>query len=149
MEPTIRRFSGSYTFNNCAIFVRRYTFSPGVSDLTDSLKQGLRDKVPAGSGVNAVVLKLFFNNADFTGEDFTYHYSGIMCYIKQSILGKYFFLRILGEYSKQSILEKCLKQSIHEKYYILAMYLNHYLNYEPSYDFFSNANFTGWMKRKV
>ena len=42
-----------------------------MSELTDSLKQGLRDKVPTGSGVNAVVLKLFFNSADFTGWDST------------------------------------------------------------------------------
>ena len=80
--------------------MRRYTFSPGVSDLTDSLKQGLRDKVPAGSGVNAVVLKLFFNNADFTGEEFTYHYSGIMCYIKTKHSWEIFYFKNFGRVFK-------------------------------------------------
>ena len=50
-------------FKNYAIPSTRYSISP---ILVDSFKQGLRDKVPAGAGVNAIVLKFYMSSMDYT-----------------------------------------------------------------------------------
>ena len=52
-------------FTNYAIPITRYSISPILADLSDSVKQGLRDKVPAGAGVNAIVLKFYMSSMDY------------------------------------------------------------------------------------
>ena len=44
----------------------RYSISPILSDLSDSVKQGLKDKVPVGAGVNAIVLNFYMASMDYT-----------------------------------------------------------------------------------
>ena len=53
-------------FTNYAIPITRYSISPILADLSDSFKQGLRDKVPSGAGVNAIVLKFYMSSMDYT-----------------------------------------------------------------------------------
>ena len=52
-------------FQDC--LYTRYSLTPGVTPLTDIIKQSFQSKVPPGAGVNAVMVKLFFTSSDYTG----------------------------------------------------------------------------------